>query len=155
MSLLFALALLFQPQPELTQLERFLSGRTQGSGSVQIMMSGTSTIQTEGRGSVLPDGSFRLEHVLRQQGEPERRRTWNMRRSSPTRYTGTISDARGPVTASVTGNQVRVEYRTTEGYWIDQMLTINADGRSAANRTRISRFGIGVATLQETIRKVD
>ena len=148
-----ALALLFQPQP--TALERFFSGRTQGSGSVNILFSGTSAVRTEGRGQILQDGSFVLEHLVRQEGEADRRRTWRMRRAGPGRYTGSISDARGAVNAEVTGNRVHVAYQTQEGYWVDQTITINPDGRTASNRTRFRRLGINVATLQETIRKLD
>ena len=143
-----------QPAAE-PALERFFAGRTEGSGSVRIIMSGTSAVRSQGRGRILSDGSLTLDHVVNQEGEPERRRTWHMRRTSPGRYTGTISDARGPVSAEVQGNRVHVTYRTREGYAVDQWITFNSDGRTASNQMTFRRMGIRVATLQETIRRVD
>lgn len=144
-----------QPAAESSALERFFAGRTEGSGSVRIILSGTSAVRSQGRGRILPDGSLSLDHVVHQEGEPERRRTWHMRRSAPGRYTGTISDARGPVSAEVQGNRVHVTYRTREGYAVDQWITFNADGRTASNQMTFRRMGVRVATLQETIRRVD
>jgi hypothetical protein len=136
-------------------LERFFVGRTEGSGAVRIIMSGTSAVRTQGQGRIQADGSLYLEHVVHQQGEPVRRRTWRMRRTSPGHYTGTISDARGPVTAEAQGNRVHVTYRTQDGYAVDQWITVNADGRTATNRMTFRRMGIRVATLEETIRRVN
>jgi len=149
---ILALLILFQPQA--SGLERFFAGRTEGNGSVRIIMSGTSNVRTQGQGRVLPDGTLVLEHVVHQQGAPERRRTWRMRRTAPGRYTGTISDARGPVTAESSGNRVHVTYRTREGHSVDQWITFNPDGRTATNNMTFRRMGIRVATLQETIRRV-
>ncbi|WP_166041928.1 DUF3833 family protein [Sphingosinicella sp. YJ22] len=152
---ILAFLIAFQPQPAPSALERFFAGRTEGSGSVRIILSGTSAVRTQGRGRILADGSLHLDHVVNQEGEPERRRTWRMRRSGPGRYTGTISDARGPVSAELHGNRVHVTYRTREGYAVDQWITFNGDGRTASNQMTFRRMGVRVATLQETIRRVD
>ena len=152
---ILAFLIAFQPHPAPNALERFFAGRTEGSGSVRIMLSGTSAVRTQGRGRILADGSLHLDHVVHQEGEPERRRTWHMRRSGPGRYTGTISDARGPVSAELHGNRVHVTYRTREGYAVDQWITFNGDGRTASNQMTFRRMGVRVATLQETIRRVD
>ena len=152
---ILAFLVAFQPQSAPSALERFFAGRTEGSGSVRIMLSGTSSVRTQGRGRILPDGSLHLDHVVNQEGEPERRRTWQMRRTGPGRYTGTISDARGPVAAELQGNRLHVTYRTREGYSVDQWITFNSDGRTASNQMTFRRMGVRVATLQETIRRVD
>ena len=140
--------------PAPSALERFFDGRTEGTGSVRIMLSGTSAVRSEGRGRILADGTLVLDHVVHQEGEPTRRRTWRMRRSAAGRYTGTITDARGPVTGEVSGNRLHVTYRTNEGYAVDQWITFNSDGRTASNQMTFRRMGIRVATLQETIRRV-
>ena len=152
---LLALAIAYQAPPPPNALERFFAGRIEGSGTVRILFRGTSRVRTEGRGRILPDGSFMLEHIVHQEGERDRRRTWHLRRAGPGRYTGTISDARGPVTATVERNRVHVTYRTVENYSVDQWLTFSPDARTATNRTTFSRLGVRVATLEETIRKVE
>lgn len=140
--------------PQMNALEHFFSGRTQGRGTVRIMLSGTSAIRSEGRGRMLPDGTLTLEHVVHQDGEPDRRRTWRMRRTAPGRYTGTISDARGPVTAEIHGNRFNVKYRTTEGHYVDQWVTFNGDGRTAVNEMTFTRLGITIARVRETITRL-
>lgn len=152
---ILAFLIALQPQPTPSPLERFFEGRTEGRGSVRIVLSGTSAIRTQGRGRILSDGSLHLDHVVYQEGEPERRRTWQMRRTGPGRYTGTISDTRGLVTAELRGNRLHVTYRTREGYSVDQWITFNADGRTASNQMTFRRMGVRVATLDETIRRVD
>jgi hypothetical protein len=151
---LFALFALLQAPAQLSPLERFFAGRTEGTGTVRIIMSGTSTVRTQGRGRILPDGSLALDHVVHQQGEPVRRRSWHMRRTGPGRYTGTISDARGPVAGELQGNRLHITYRTREGHAVDQWITFHPDGRTATNQMTFRRMGIRLATLQETIRRV-
>jgi hypothetical protein len=153
LSPLLALLILFQP--ETNGLERFFNGRTEGRGSVKIMLSGTSAIQSVGNGRIEPNGTLVLDHVVRQAGEPERRRTWRMRRVSTGRYSGTISDGRGPVTGEIHGNRFHVTYRTKDGYGVDQWLTIDRGGRTASSRTTFSKLGVTVATAEERITKVN
>lgn len=148
-----ALLMLFQPQ--INALERFFSGRTEGRGTARIALSGTSPIRSVGQGRILPDGTLLLEHVVGQQGEPERRRTWRMRRVSPGRYTGTISDGRGPVTGEIHGNRFHVTYTTRDGYGVDQWVTVNPGGRTATSRITFSRLGFTVARVEETITKIN
>lgn len=148
------IAAAWQPQPA-DALERFFAGRTEGSGTVRIILSRASRIRSQGRGRILADGTLVLDHVVHQEGAPDRRRTWRMRRTGPGRYAGTISDARGPVTAQASGNRVHVSYRTIEGHAVDQWLTFAPDGRTAANRMTFRRMGMQMARLEETIRKLD
>lgn len=149
------LALLILFQPPTNALERFFSGRTEGRGTVRIIMSGTSAIQSVGNGQIAPDGTLILEHVVRQQGEKERRRTWRMRRVSTGKYTGTISDGKGAVTGEIHGNRFHVTYRTRDGYGVDQWVTFDAGGRTASSRTTFSKLGVTVATAEERITKVN
>ncbi len=148
-----ALALFFQPQ--LNALERFFMGRTEGRGTARIFLSGTDPIRSVGNGRILADGTLVLDHVVYQEGEPERRRTWRMRRVATGRYTGSITDGRGPVTGEIHGNRFHVTYRTRDGYSVDQWVTFNGDGRTATSRITFTRLGINVATVQETITKVN
>jgi hypothetical protein len=41
------------------------------------------------------------------------------------------------------------------GLGVDQQLTLQGDGRTLLNRMRVKKFGLEVATLKETIRKLD
>ena len=41
------------------------------------------------------------------------------------------------------------------GLKVDQKLTLQSDGRTLLNRLKVEKFGVRVATVEETIRKLD
>ena len=154
---LFALLLLAAAQsgPPLSAPERFFVGRTEGQGSVHILLSGRHGVRHQGRGRMAADGALLLEQIVHEEGKPVRRRSWRLVRAGANRFSGTISDARGPVTGTVTGNVLHLRYRSAEGPSVEQWITIHPNGRTATNRMVFRRFGVRVATVEETIRKLD
>jgi hypothetical protein len=100
-------------------------------------------------------GALVLDHIVEEDGKPPRRRHWRLVRAGPNRFTGTISDASGPVTGEVAGNVLHLRYRSVEGPSVEQWITFHPGGRTAHNRMTFRRFGFSVATLEGTIRRVD
>lgn len=135
--------------------ERFFLGRTEGQGTANVIMSGSHSVRHRGTGRLAPDGSLHLEQIVEEQGKAPRRRTWRLVRAGPNRFTGTISDARGPVTGTVDGATLHITYRAAEGPNVEQWITVQPGGRTARNRMIFRRFGVRVATMEETIRRVD
>src|ERR1043165_2170331 len=78
--------------------EQFFVGRTEGEYTVQVMLSGRHSVRDHGRGHVDRAGVLVLEQVVEEEGKPARRRQWRLVRAGANRVSGTISDARGPVT---------------------------------------------------------
>jgi hypothetical protein len=136
-------------------LERFFVGRTEGSGTVHVMMSGRHGVRDHSRGRMDPSGALIIDQIVEEEGKPARRRTWRLARSGPSGITGTISDARGPVTGAVSGNVLVLRYRLAEGPSVEQRITLQPGGRTALNRMTFRRFGFNVATVEETIRRVE
>lgn len=134
--------------------ERFFVGRTEGSGTVDVMLSGRHGVRDRGAGRMVGD-TLVLEQVVHEEGKPARRRSWRLTRAGGNAITGTISDARGPVTGEVRGDTITLRYRMTEGPSVVQTITLNPGGRSARNRMTFRRFGMNVATVETTIRRVD
>jgi hypothetical protein len=134
--------------------ERFFVGRTEGHGMVRVVMSGRRGVTVRSRGR-MDRGALIIDQVVEEQGRPPRSRSWRLLRSGSRGVTGTISDARGPVTGHWAGNVLYLRYRMADGPSVEQWITFHANGRTAANRMTFRRFGLVVAHVEETIRRVD
>jgi hypothetical protein len=153
-SALLGLVLLAQA-PAAPGPEHFFVGRTESAGTVSVMLSGRHAVRDRSRGRIERGNVLILDQVVEEQGKPARTRTWRLARTAGNRITGTISDARGPVTGEVRGNLLHLRYRSAEGPNVEQWITLNAGGRTARNRMVFTRFGMTVATMESVIRRVD
>ena len=135
--------------------EQFFVGRTEGTGTVRVILSGSHNVRSHNRGRMERGGAIVIDQVVEEEGAAARRRTWRLVRTSGGGLTGTLTDADGPVTGEVAGNVLHLRYRSNEGPAIEQWITLHPGGRSAGNRMTFRRFGFGVATLEEVIRRVD
>ena len=135
--------------------EQFFIGRTEGQGRVSVILSGSHNVRAHSRGWMDRSGALMIDQVVEEEGKPARRRQWRLVRSGPNAITGTLSDANGPVSGDVDVNVLHLTYRSSEGPYVEQWITLHPNGRTAHNRMTFRRFGLGVATLEETIRRVD
>lgn len=136
-------------------LERFFVGRTEGAGTVHVILAGSHPVRDRAHGRMERGGALVLDQVIEEEGKPARRRVWRLVRAGGNAVTGTISDARGPVTGTLAGNVLHLRYRLAEGPSIEQWITLNPNGRSATNRMSVRRFGLHVANVETVIRRVD
>jgi uncharacterized protein DUF3833 len=135
--------------------EQFFVGRTAGESRVSVLFSGSHGVRDRGRGRIDRSGALVLDQIVEEEGKPARRRSWRLVRAGANRFTGTISDAGGPVAGEVLGNVLHLRYRTLEGVSVEQWITLHPGGRIAHNRMTFHRFGLNVATLEGTIRRLD
>ena len=130
----------------------FFSGRTTGEGQLKKMFSAAQATRVTGHGRI--EGAVLvLDQTVQIAGEPRRERQWRLHAVSARNWTGTLSDARGPVNASAAGPVLTIAYTSNDGMGIVQTVTLSADGRSARNLMKVKKFGMAVATLDETIRR--
>ncbi|MET1110544.1 MAG: DUF3833 family protein [Allosphingosinicella sp.] len=154
--ILTALLLLAAAPAPATAPERFFVGRTEGAGTVQMIMAGSHKVRDVSRGRLDKSGALILDQMVYEEGKPARRRSWRLVRSGPNRVSGTISDAVGPVTGEISGNVLHLRYRAREANaQVEQWITLHAGGRTASNRMVFKKFGFKAATLTSTIRKLD
>ena len=151
----FLLAAAQAPAPPGSALEQFFVGTTEGQGSVNVILSGRHAVRDRTRGRRAPDGALILDQIVEEEGRPARRRTWRLARTGGNRITGSITDAQGAVAGEVTGNVFHLRYKMKEGPSVEQWITIQPGGRSARNRMVFRKFGMKVASVEETIRRVD
>jgi len=152
---LFLLAAAPPAAPAGAALEQFFVGRTEGAGTVRVIMSGAHGVRDRSRGRIDRGGALVLDQVVEEEGKPARNRVWRLVRAGANRIAGTISDARGPVTGEVAGSVIHLRYRSAEGPSVEQWITLHPGGRTAHNRMTFRRFGLVVATLESTIRRVE
>ena len=154
MSISALLGLLLFAQASAITPEQFFVGRTEGIGTANVIMSGRHGVRVHSRGRMDRAGGLVLDQRVEEEGKPSRTRTWRLVRAGGNRITGTITDARGPVTGEIVGNVLHLRYQLAEGATVEQRITFQAGGRTALNRMTFRRFGLTVATVEETIRRV-
>jgi Protein of unknown function (DUF3833) len=136
--------------------EAFFLGRTEGAGTVAMVLSGAHKVVDHSRGRLDRSGALILDQVVEEEGKPARRRSWRLVRAGGNRIAGTISDAAGPVAGDIAGNVLHLKYRTVEGgASVEQWITLRPDGRTAANRMVFRKFGFKLATMESVIRRLD
>ncbi|KQU53206.1 hypothetical protein ASG67_10360 [Sphingomonas sp. Leaf339] len=141
------------PAPTFDAL-RFFNGKTEGKGRFKVVLRAGHDVHVQGHGRMEGD-TLILDQIVTREGTAPKPRQWRIREVSPGRYTGTLTDAKGAITGETTGDRLHLAFTSTGGFKVEQWLTLAADGRSAQNRLTAKKFGITVATLDETIRKLD
>lgn len=133
--------------------QQFFSGHSEGQGTLHSVGHGAEQVSVHGLGHVEPDGTLVLDQLVERASQPRHRREWRLREVSPGHYAGTLSDAVGPVTGAVQGNQLQLAFDGKGGLKIRQWITLAPDGRSATNVLKARKMGVLVAVLDETIRQ--
>lgn len=136
----------------------FFRGKTVSSGVVENRAGApTHRFKVEGRGQVLPDGTFRLEQIVSFDQEIPRSRTWLMQKIDAHHYRATLTDASGPVEAEAYGNLFHLRYpmQTPLGGWMEQWMYLQPDGSTVINEAAVSVFGVVAAHLSERITHDD
>ena len=110
-------------------------------------------VSVESTGRLTNDGLI-LDQTIGQADKRPSTRRWTFRRVASGRYTGTLTEAVGPVTAKVVGPRAYIRYRMSHGLEVEQQLAQQSDGKTVLNRLVVRKFGARVATLRETISKV-
>ena len=131
----------------------FFSGHTQGRGSLKIILHHRQSTLVTGTGVIGPDRSIVLDQDVRQGDAAPKHRTWQLKEIGRGRYTGTLTDAVGPVSGEVEGNRLRLRFAMKGGLHAQQWLYLQPGGHVAHNRMIVTKFGLPVASLDETISR--
>lgn len=132
---------------------RFFEGRTEMLSLVKVMMKEPYSSRTVGRGQILPDGSLSLVQQIHNHGKPASQRRWKIREISPGKFTGTMSEAIGPVQIQQIGGKFLFKFRMKGKLAIEQWVTPLPGGKTARTKMTAKKLGMRVATSEGTIRK--
>jgi hypothetical protein len=130
----------------------FFSGVTNGEGTLDTLIASPVPISVSSLG-FREHGGLKLIQRIEEGDKSARVRTWTMKPAGPGRYTGTLTDAQGPVEITVSGARADIGYTTPSGLRIRQQLALQSDGATILNRLEAYKYGIRVAVLDETIRR--
>jgi len=133
----------------------FFAGRTESIGTVKLAMKKPFRSRAIGKGEIRPDGSLDLVQRVEDQGQLPRERHWRIRQVGPGRFTGTMSEAKGPITVEEIGGRFRFRFRMEGNVAVEQWLIPAADGRSVRSKVSIRKYGIPVGNSDAVIRKLD
>ena len=132
----------------------FFTGESRGEGELKIVFSGPRRISVRSTGRQDGRGGLVLDQRIREEGRPERTRRWTMRPVGRGHYSGTLTDASGPVSILVEGPRATITYPMAGGMAVSQQLALQKDGRTLLNHMTVTKYGVRVARVRETIRKL-
>lgn len=131
--------------------DAFFLGATHGEGTLHVLTRGSTPITVDSQGEPLADGSFRLVQQIQEGDAAPRERTWIMIPDGPDTWTGSLTDASGPVSVEAEGSVVRIRYRMNAVTTFHQRLVLLPDGRTVENRSSARVLGVPIARLTEVI----
>jgi hypothetical protein len=132
----------------------FYEGVTDTSGTLKIVMHNPVRTHCISRGELRPDGSLSLVQRVEDEGSAPYLRRWLVRQVSPGHFVGAMSQASGPVAIDQIGDRYRFRFRMSGGLSVEEWLTPLPGGKSAKSSSIVHKFGIAVATSEETVRKI-
>ena len=133
---------------------QFFEGRTEGTGTIRILLGKAFVTRSVGHGRFERDGTMVFVQRVVDQGRPARERRWKIRQTGPRHFTGTMSEAIGPVTIEEVAGRFRFRFRMKGNLSVEQWLIPLAGGTAARNTLTIRKFGVKVATSEGMLRKV-
>ena len=133
----------------------FFAGRTESIGTVKIAMKKPYRSRAIGEGQITSDGTLILVQRVEDQGQLPKERRWKMHKVGPGKYSGTMTEAKGPVVVEEVGGKYRFRFRMDGSVAIEQWLIPAADRRSAASKVTIRKYGVVVGRSDSVIRKLD
>jgi hypothetical protein len=154
-SLLLATAAAQAPTHQLDMVD-FFTGKTHADNVMKAAFQGTKSLVVDSVGGKGDRGDFVLIDTVNEQGKPVRTRKWIMHPVGPNRFTGSLSDAIGPVDIVVSGDSATISYLMRDGHVnIVQKIQLQPGGKSMTNNVVARKFGVVVAHIDGTIRKLD
>ena len=133
---------------------RYFEGRTEMVSLVKIVMKKPYRSRTFGEGSIAPDGTLSLVQHVKEDGKPQRARQWRIRQVGPRTFSGTMSEAVGPVQVQERDGKFHFKFRMKGNLAVEQWITPLPNGKSAESKITVRKLGMRVASSEGTIRKL-
>ena len=133
---------------------QFFEGRTEGTGTIRIMLGKPYRTRSVGHGHFEPDGTMVFVQRVVDDGKPARERRWKIRQIGPHHFSGTMSEAIGLVKIEEVAGRLRFRFRMKGNLSVEQWLVPLAGGTTARNTLTIRKFGVKVGSSEGMLRKL-
>ena len=142
------------PERPRLDLTEFFAGRTHADNDLKIVFHRTSKLIVDSVGR-REGKNFVLVDTVHEGDKPVRTRKWVTNEVAPGHFTGTLTDATGPVDIVVNGDTATIRYVMQGGLNVVEQMQLHPDGRTLSNHVEAHRFGLQFAHVDGTIRKLD
>ena len=136
-------------------LTAFFSGRSHADNVMKIVFHGPTKLIVDSIGGKGDRGDFVLIDTVHEGDKPVRTRKWVMQPAGPNHFTGSLTDAVGPVDVLVSGDSATIRYTMKGGLNVVQHMQLQVDGRTLSNHVDARKFGLKFARVDGTIHKLD
>lgn len=133
---------------------RFFEGKTESVATIKLVMKKPYKSRSIGRGEIKSDGSLLLVQRVEDEGKPAHDRRWHIREVEPGRFTGTMTEAKGPVTIDEVNGRYRFRFKMKGNVSVEQWVTPLPGGKTANTKVTIRKMGVTVGSSEGTIRKL-
>ena len=133
----------------------FFGGHTHGNAILHKILGEPVRVRVDSIGRGDGHGGLILDQKIHEGGKPTRHRRWQFRSDGRDGYRGSLTDAAGPVEFVVAGPRASIRYRMKNGVEVEQRLALQRDHNLVINQLIVTKLGLHLARLDETIRKLD
>ncbi|MEO7786374.1 MAG: DUF3833 family protein [Sphingomicrobium sp.] len=131
----------------------YFTGHAEGRATLHKIVGSPAAILVHSDGRPDGKGGVLLDQRIEEPGKPGRTRHWHLVPAGSGRFAGTLTDASGPVAATVAGARLEISYPMKGGLKAHQVLILRADGKTLDNRLIVSKLGLQLARVDEVITK--
>jgi len=141
-------------RPKLDMLA-FFTGKTHSESVLKVVLKKPVPLIVDSIGGKGDRGDFVLIDTVHEGDKPVRQRKWIMKQAGADHFTGSLTDAAGPVDIKVDGDTATISYMMKGGLKVEQELQLQRDGKSLSNRVTAKKLGLKFARVDGTVRKLD
>jgi hypothetical protein len=141
-------------EPKLDMLA-FFAGKTRAENVLKVVLKKPVKLIVDSIGGKGDRGDFVMIDTVHEGDKPVRQRKWSMRQTSPNHFTGSLTDATGPVEVAVDGDTATIRYTMKGGLKVAQELQLQADGKTLTNHVVAKKLGMKFARVDGIVRKLD
>ena len=133
----------------------FFAGRTHSDSILKVVLKRPVKLIVDSVGGKGDRGDFVMIDTVHEGDKPARQRKWIMKQAGPNHFTGSLTDASGPVDIQVDGDTATITYMMKGGLKVEQQLQLQRDGRTLSNRVTAKKLGMKFARVEGSVRKLD